>query len=96
MIALLRREFTVDRPIEMAWQHLAGFGVSVFGRLFAKFYSKNPDRAIPLLVDELKSGVAVWDRLCKLVDAARRRFVTPDTPRTPWTMLQKMGLLCTR
>ena len=58
MIALVRREFTVDRPIEMAWHHLAGFGVSVFGRLFAKIYSKNLDRAIPLLVDELKSGVA--------------------------------------
>ena len=142
MIALLRREFTVDRPIEMAWQHLArveqwpswakhikqivlqppgelgskttgiihlsngvksvftvtefnpyrnwkwmggflwltvdyshrfeelnarqtkltwtvegaGFGVSVIGRLFAKIYSKNLDRAIPLLVEQMNAS----------------------------------------
>ncbi len=142
MITLLRREFTVDRPLEKAWQHLArveqwpswakhirqvevqppgelgpkstgliylsngvksaftmtefnpyrnwkwvggllwltvhydhrfeelnptqtkltwiveakGFGVSVFGRLFAKIYGKNLDRAIPLLVGEMKAS----------------------------------------
>ncbi len=142
MITLLRREFTVDRPVEKAWQHLArveqwpswakhikqialqpprelgskstgiihlsngiksaftmtefnpyrnwkwigrflwltvdydhrfeelnsqqtkltwkvegaGFGVSVFGRLFAKIYSKNLDRAIPLLVEEINAS----------------------------------------
>ncbi len=142
MITLLCREFTVDRPIEKAWQHLArveqwpswakhirqvevqppgelgpkstglirlsngvrsaftmtefnphrnwkwvggflwltvhydhrfeelnptqtkltwvveakGFGVSVFGRLFAKIYSKNLDRAIPLLVEEMNAS----------------------------------------
>lgn len=33
-----------------------GFGVSVFGRLFAKIYSKNLDRAIPLLVKEMNSS----------------------------------------
>jgi hypothetical protein len=141
MITLLRREFTVDRPIEKAWQHLsrvdqwpswarqirqialrptmelgpnsagvislrngiksaftmtefnpyrnwtwnggflwltvdydhrfeelnsrqtkliwnvagAGFGVSVFGRLFAKIYSTNLDRAIPLLIKEMNA-----------------------------------------
>jgi uncharacterized membrane protein len=142
MITLLRRDFTVDRPIEKAWQHLAcveqwpswakhirqvqvqppgelgptsrglihltnglksaftmtefnpyrnwkwvggflwltvhydhrfedmnstrtrltwlvevrGFGLSIFGRLFAKFYNKNLDRAIPLLVEEMNTG----------------------------------------
>ena len=30
-----------------------GFGVSVLGRLFAKVYSKNLDKAIPLLIDEM-------------------------------------------
>lgn len=30
-----------------------GFGVSVLGRLFAKIYSKNMDRAITLLVQEM-------------------------------------------
>jgi hypothetical protein len=33
-----------------------GFGISVFGRLFAKIYSKNLDRAIPLLVEEMKAS----------------------------------------
>lgn len=32
-----------------------GFGVSVIGRLFAKVYSKNLDRAIPLLVEEMNA-----------------------------------------
>ena len=32
-----------------------GFGVSVFGRLFAKIYSKNLDRAIPLLIEEMNA-----------------------------------------
>jgi hypothetical protein len=140
MITLLRRDFTVDRPLQQAWQHLArveqwpswakhikqvkvqppgelgplstgiihlnngiksaftmtefnppgnwkwvggflwltvhydhrfeelnprqtrltwviegrGFGVSFFGRLFAKVYSKNLDRAIPLLLEEMR------------------------------------------
>jgi hypothetical protein len=31
-----------------------GFGVSVFGRLFAAIYALNLDRAIPLLVAELE------------------------------------------
>jgi len=142
MITLLRREFTVDLPLEMAWQHLArveqwpswarhikqvevlppgefglgstgrmrltnglkpawtvtefnpyrnwkwiggflwltvyydhqfeeldpaqtkltfvvearGFGVSVIGRLFAKIYSKNMDRAIALLIEEMNAS----------------------------------------
>jgi uncharacterized membrane protein len=142
MITLLRREFTVELPLEMAWQHLArveqwpswakhikhvevqppgafelgskgrmrltnglkpawtvtefnpyrnwkwvggflwltvhydhqfeelnptqtkltfvveasGFGVSVIGRLFAKIYSKNMDRAISLLVQEMNAS----------------------------------------
>ena len=145
MITLLRREFTVELPLERAWQHLArveqwpswarhikqvevqppgelgatstgrmvltnglkpvwtvtefnphrnwkwvggflwltvyydhlfeaisptqtkltfvveakGFGVSVFGRLFAMVYKKSLDRAIPLLVEEMNaSGVS--------------------------------------
>lgn len=33
-----------------------GFGVSVIGRLFAKIYSKNLDRAIPLLVEEMDAS----------------------------------------
>ncbi len=33
-----------------------GFGVSVFGRLFAKIYSKNLDRAIPSLVQEMNAS----------------------------------------
>jgi hypothetical protein len=32
-----------------------GFGVSLFGRLFAKIYSRNLDRAIPLLVQEMNA-----------------------------------------
>jgi hypothetical protein len=35
-----------------------GFGVSVIGRLFAKIYSKNLDRAIALLVREMNTRVA--------------------------------------
>ena len=30
-----------------------GFGVSVFGKLFAKIYNKNLNRAIPLLIEEM-------------------------------------------
>jgi hypothetical protein len=142
MITLIRREFTVDQPVEKAWQHLArveqwpswakhiktvelqpagelgpqstgiihlsngvksafsmtefhpprswkwvgrflwltvdfdhrfeelnprqtkliwiveakGFGLSLLGRLFAKIYSKNLDRAIPLLVQEINAS----------------------------------------
>ena len=142
MITLLRREFTVELPLEAAWQHLArvqrwprwakhikevelqpagelglestgrlhltnglkpawtvtefnpyrnwkwvggflwlavhydhrfrelnatqtmltwvveaeGMGVSVFGKLFAKIYSKNLDRAIPWLVQEMNAS----------------------------------------
>ena len=42
---------------ELIWVVEAkGFGVSVFGRLFAKIYSKNLDRAIPLLIDELNTS----------------------------------------
>jgi hypothetical protein len=33
-----------------------GFGVSVFGKLFAKVYNKNLDRAIPALVEEMNAG----------------------------------------
>jgi hypothetical protein len=33
-----------------------GFGVSVFGRLFAKIYAKNLDRAIPLLIEEMNAS----------------------------------------
>ncbi|HEX9940942.1 MAG TPA: SRPBCC family protein [Thermoanaerobaculia bacterium] len=33
-----------------------GFGVSVFGRLFAKIYSKNMDRAVPLLIEEMNAS----------------------------------------
>jgi hypothetical protein len=33
-----------------------GFGVSVIGRLFAKIYSKNLDRAFPLFVEEMNAS----------------------------------------
>lgn len=33
-----------------------GFGVSIIGRLFAWIYSKNLDRAIPLLVEEMNAS----------------------------------------
>jgi hypothetical protein len=33
-----------------------GFGVLVIGRLFAKIYSKNLDRAIPSLVQEMNAS----------------------------------------
>jgi carbon monoxide dehydrogenase subunit G len=32
-----------------------GFGVAVFGRLFAAIYNRNLDRAIPHLIDEIKA-----------------------------------------
>jgi hypothetical protein len=35
-----------------------GFGASVFGRLFAKIYSKSLDRAIPLLIAEMNASSA--------------------------------------
>jgi len=38
-----------------------GLGVSIFGKLFAKIYNKNLDKAIPALVEEMnasKSGGA--------------------------------------
>ena len=33
-----------------------GLGVSVFGRLFAGIYSKNLDKAIPLLIEEVNAA----------------------------------------
>ena len=36
---------------------MTGFGVSVLGRLFAKVYSKNLDRAIALLVQEMNASL---------------------------------------
>ena len=33
-----------------------GFGVSVFGQLFAKIYCKNLDRAIPLLIEDMNQA----------------------------------------
>ncbi|MGI8981611.1 MAG: SRPBCC family protein [Pirellulaceae bacterium] len=33
-----------------------GFGISVIGRIFAKIYSKDLDKAIPALIDEMNSG----------------------------------------
>ena len=37
-----------------------GFGVSVFGKLFAKIYKKNLDKAIPALIEEMNrhSGIS--------------------------------------
>jgi hypothetical protein len=33
-----------------------GFGVSIFGRLFAKVYEKNLDKAVPLLIEEMNAS----------------------------------------
>jgi Polyketide cyclase / dehydrase and lipid transport len=33
----------------------SGFGVSVFGRLFAKIYSRNLEKAIPLLIQKMEN-----------------------------------------
>jgi hypothetical protein len=33
-----------------------GFGVSVLGRIFAKVYRKNMDRAIALLIQEMNAS----------------------------------------
>lgn len=35
----------------------SGFGVSLFGRMFAKIYSRNLDKAIPLLIKEMETQV---------------------------------------
>jgi hypothetical protein len=35
-----------------------GFGISVVGRLFAKIYSKDLDKAIPLLIREMNANTA--------------------------------------
>jgi len=35
-----------------------GFGAQVLGRLFAKVYNRNLDRAVPLLVAEINAGPA--------------------------------------
>ena len=44
------------RTTKLTWVVEAeGFGVSVFGRLFAKVYNSNLDRAIPLLVEQLNT-----------------------------------------
>ena len=34
-----------------------GFGVSVFGRLFARIYNKNLDRAVPVLIEQMNTQV---------------------------------------
>jgi hypothetical protein len=42
---------------KMTWMVEAeGFGMSVIGRLFAKIYSKDLDKAIPALVEEMNGG----------------------------------------
>jgi hypothetical protein len=44
---------------KMTWVVEAeGFGISVIGRLFAKIYSKDLDKAIPALIDEMNSASA--------------------------------------
>ena len=45
------------RTTKLTWVIEArGFGKSVIGRLFAKIYTKNLDRAIPLLVEEMNAN----------------------------------------
>ena len=35
----------------------SGFGVSLFGRMFARVYSRNLEKAIPLLIKEMETQV---------------------------------------
>jgi hypothetical protein len=52
-----RFEELSPRQTKLTWTvEATGFGVSVFGRLFAKIYRKDLDRAIPLLVQELNAS----------------------------------------
>ena len=36
-----------------------GFGAAIFGKLFAKIYRKNVEKAIPLLVSEMTAACAI-------------------------------------
>ena len=52
-----RFESVERQRTRLTWVVLGeGLGVSVFGRLFAKVYAKNLDRAIPALVEEMNAG----------------------------------------
>ena len=52
-----RFEELAPRKTRLTWVvEATGFGVSVFGRLFARIYSRNLDRAIPLLVKEMNAS----------------------------------------
>jgi hypothetical protein len=45
------------RRTKLTWEvRVAGFGVSVLGRLFAGVYARNLDGAIPLLIEEMNAG----------------------------------------
>ena len=47
------------RRTKLTWVVEAeGFGASVFGKLFAKVYNKNLDRAVPALVEQLDAQAA--------------------------------------
>jgi hypothetical protein len=49
-----RFERVDERRTKLIWLVSAeGFGVSVFGRLFAGFYNRNLDKAIPRLISEM-------------------------------------------
>ena len=45
------------RQTKLLWAVAAeGFGVTIFGKLFAKIYRKNLEKAIPLLVSEISAA----------------------------------------
>ena len=45
-----------SRRTKLTWVVEAdGMGVSVFGKLFAKIYKKNPDKAIPALIADMNA-----------------------------------------
>ena len=49
-----RFESVDERRTKLTWLVSAdGFGVSVFGRLFARIYNRNLDKAIPRLIREM-------------------------------------------
>ncbi len=52
-----RFEATNPQQTKLTWiVEAEGLGVSIFGKLFAKVYNKNLERAIPLLIAEMNAS----------------------------------------
>lgn len=52
------------RRTKLIWiVEVKGFGASVLGRLFAKIYNRNLDKAIPLLISEINAEKLRWTGL---------------------------------